>query len=90
MSSGVRLIHPQHEQLYVVQVGWRRSGIGLWSASGCRLVCSLRQARAQAGTQTQGLNSLYRAAAPLSLEASPSLDWTVGHCGTSHWPCKHT
>eukprot|EP00891_Asterochloris_glomerata_P001441 jgi/Astpho2/1441/e_gw1.00025.4.1_t len=24
-------------------VGWRRSGLGLWSASGCRLMCSLRQ-----------------------------------------------
>ncbi|KAK9831279.1 hypothetical protein WJX74_010194 [Apatococcus lobatus] len=24
-------------------VGWRRSGLGLWSPSGCRLMCSLRQ-----------------------------------------------
>lgn len=90
MSSGVQLSILCLEKLYLVQVGWRRSGLGLWTPSGCRLVCSLRQARAQAGTQTQGLNSLYRAAAPLSLEASPSLDWTVGHCCTSHWPCNHT
>ena len=26
-----------------VQVGWRRSGLAVWSASGCRLMCSLRQ-----------------------------------------------
>ncbi|KAL0053131.1 hypothetical protein WJX82_001373 [Trebouxia sp. C0006] len=24
-------------------VGWRRSGLAIWSASGCRLMCSLRQ-----------------------------------------------
>lgn len=51
-----------------MQVGWRRSGLGLWTPSGCRLVCSLRQARAQAGAQPRSLNSLYRANAPLSLE----------------------
>ena len=33
-----------------VQVGWRRSGIGLWSASGCRLFCSLRQTPLRAAT----------------------------------------
>lgn len=26
-----------------LQVGWRRSGLAVWSASGCRLMCSLRQ-----------------------------------------------
>ena len=26
-----------------VQVGWRRSGMGVWSPSGCRLICTLRQ-----------------------------------------------
>ena len=29
--------------LMLVQVGWRRSGLAIWSASGCRLMCSLRQ-----------------------------------------------
>lgn len=57
---------------HALQVGWRRSGLGLWTPSGCRLVCSLRQARAQAGSQAQAQNSLYRGGAPLSLE--------VGRC----------
>ena len=36
-----------------LQVGWRRSGLGLWSPSGCRLMCSLRQsARSTGGTVT--------------------------------------
>ena len=29
--------------LVLLQVGWRRSGLAVWSASGCRLMCSLRQ-----------------------------------------------
>ena len=58
---------------HVLQVGWRRSGLGLWTPSGCRLVCSLRQARAQAGSQAQAQNSLYRGGAPLSLEVGQLL-----------------
>lgn len=49
--------------------------MGLWTPSGCRLVCSLRQARAQAGNQTQTLSSLYRANAPLSLEVGSAVLW---------------
>ena len=30
-------------ELGCLQVGWRRSGLAVWSASGCRLMCSLRQ-----------------------------------------------
>ena len=36
--------------LLLLQVGWRRCGIGLWSASGCRLLCSLRQTPLRAPT----------------------------------------
>lgn len=41
-SSAV--IWGMHAMLCVsLQVGWRRSGLAVWSASGCRLMCSLRQ-----------------------------------------------
>ena len=54
------------------QVGWRRSGLGLWSPSGCRLVCSLRQAGAARAARTPAAPPVapgYKPALPLSLEA---------------------
>lgn len=40
------------------QVGWRRSGLGLWTPSGCRLMCSLRQTATHAPPRTpQSLSS---------------------------------
>lgn len=64
------------------QVGWRRSGLGLWSPSGCRLVCSLRQAGAARAARTPAAPPVapgYKPALPLSLEArKPSLQLTQG------------
>ena len=55
-----------------VQVGWRRKGLGLWSPSGCRLVCSLRQAGAVRAARAPAAPLVapgYKPALPLSLEA---------------------
>ena len=35
------------DKLAALQVGWRRSGLGIWSPAGCRLVCTLRQTGGQ-------------------------------------------
>jgi len=58
-------------------VGWRRSGLGLWSPSGCRLVCSLRQAGAAARAARAGPPlAAARPAQPLSLESGmAALAW---------------
>ena len=56
-----------------LQVGWRRSGIGLWSASGCRLFCSLRQTPLRASTP-MGLTAAKLM--PMTLEVGP---FPAGH-----------
>ncbi len=38
-----KMMQPLFNELTLSQVGWRRSGLAVWSASGCRLMCSLRQ-----------------------------------------------
>jgi len=38
-----KMMQPLCDELMFLQVGWRRSGLAVWSASGCRLMCSLRQ-----------------------------------------------
>ena len=40
----------------LLQVGWRRSGLGIWSPAGCRLVCTLRQT----GSQQNGSHTASR------------------------------
>eukprot|EP00884_Botryococcus_braunii_P016462 jgi/Botrbrau1/349/Bobra.110_2s0008.1 len=57
-------------------VGWRRSGLGLWSVSGCRLLCSLRQTP-RTPRSAQAVMGLPRPRTPNSLQA-PSLE-----CGVS-------
>ncbi|KAK9798509.1 hypothetical protein WJX73_005261 [Symbiochloris irregularis] len=59
----------------VLAVGWRRSGLGLWTPSGCRLMCSLRQTATSAPPRTpKGLSKA--AAPPTALEAGmAALAW---------------
>lgn len=54
------------------QVGWRRSGLGLWSVSGCRLLCSLRQTP-RTPRSAQAVMGLPRPRTPNVLQA-PSLE----------------
>ena len=75
--SSLRTVHchscgMEHCSPAPLQVGWRRSGIGLWSASGCRLFCSLRQTPLRTSTP-MGLTSAKLM--PMTLEVAPFPAW---------------
>lgn len=61
----------------LLQVGWRRSGLGIWSPAGCRLMCTLRQTGA-----VQNGSAAVRCASPHGLEGGISvLAWGYkGYC----------
>lgn len=63
------------------QVGWRRSGLGLWTPSGCRLLCSLRQAGAHALHQPQTPGT-FKSAPAHSLEVSALIEPVLCSCST--------
>ena len=68
------------------QVGWEWRGLAVWSPSGCRLVCSLRQTAQDAGSTPRMPLSVHQplipsgpGAMPLPLESGISaLTWGVG------------
>ena len=67
----------------VCQVGWEWRGLAVWSPSGCRLVCSLRQTAQDAGSTPRMPLSVHQplipsgpGAMPLPLESGISaLTW---------------
>lgn len=61
----------------LLQVGWRRCGIGLWSASGCRLLCSLRQTPLRAPT-------------PMGLTSAKLVPMTLEVCTLAYSPRSAT
>lgn len=61
---------------WIGKVGWRRSGLGLWTPSGCRLLCSVRQART---APMHNMSSSFKSPPPLSFEVTSS---------TSLHPCQ--
>ena len=68
-----------------VQVGWRRSGLAVWSASGCRLMCSLRQTArpntftplSAASSSAFATDSLKPNALPMEVRASALLPYRI-------------